>query len=262
MKRFLLHFTILVSFSCCCCCSVVDLLNSPHHPHHHHHHDSRRPGNVSRFSKRSPVDVESPHVVDEEKDSNTLHPPYSLEKVEDGEQSTGLVCYFGGVQVDKHQVLALLSVPPINSPLHTTQQPSLRTRPMRPYVADHPPRKGQPNINYARNHKFRSKFQQDNDDPGYYDGGNTGAPEKEANYWLVPPFLIGASSIIFAYVVIHCLYTYCNCNGNPNRKARSSSGRANHGYQKPTSVRRVHLVNAPMHQSAVDGGPGHGLKIR
>ena len=253
----LLHFTILLSS----CSSVVHLLTPPPpHPHHHF-----RPGKLSRFSKRSSVDVLNPHdddVIDEEKDSNTMHPPYSLEKVEDGEESPALVCYFGGVQVDKNQVLALLNVPPMNSPLHTTQQPPLRTRPMRPHMAEHPPRKGQPNINYARNHKFRSKFQQDNDDPGYYEGGNTGAPEKEANYWLVPPFLIGASSIIFAYVVIHCLYTYCNCNGNPNRKAHSSGGRANHGYQKPTSVRRVHLVNAPMHQSAVDGGAGHGLKIR
>ncbi|ELT97803.1 hypothetical protein CAPTEDRAFT_210204 [Capitella teleta] len=51
-----------------------------------------------------------------------------------------------------------------------------------------------------------------------YDHDSTGGPphnshdpyEKgEGKMWLVPPFLIGACSVILIYIVVHCLYLHC-----------------------------------------------------
>ena len=33
--------------------------------------------------------------------------------------------------------------------------------------------------------------------------------DRNGKYWLVPPFLIGATSVIVVYVIIHCLYVHC-----------------------------------------------------
>lgn len=41
-------------------------------------------------------------------------------------------------------------------------------------------------------------------------GGSRSVPyDPEGRYWLVPPFLIGASVVIVLYIVVHCLYLHC-----------------------------------------------------
>lgn len=55
--------------------------------------------------------------------------------------------------------------------------------------------------------------------PDYYDpesstGGASGKRDDpyekgEGKMWLVPPFLIGASSVIIIYIVMHCVYLHC-----------------------------------------------------
>ena len=46
--------------------------------------------------------------------------------------------------------------------------------------------------------------------------------DRHGRYWLVPPFLIGASSVIVLYIAIHCLYLHCYAK----RKIRQMAGRA------------------------------------
>ena len=36
-----------------------------------------------------------------------------------------------------------------------------------------------------------------------------GKGQKPERYWLVPPFLIGASSVVIVYVIVNCFYIHC-----------------------------------------------------
>ncbi len=57
---------------------------------------------------------------------------------------------------------------------------------------------------------------------GRGNGGKSAPYDKEGRYWLVPPFLIGASSVIVLYVLIHCFYMHCYAK----RKMRQLASRA------------------------------------
>ena len=48
--------------------------------------------------------------------------------------------------------------------------------------------------------------------------------KREGKYWLVPPFLIGAASVLVLYVFIHCVYLHCYTNrkGDTNIKKRTA----------------------------------------
>ena len=50
-----------------------------------------------------------------------------------------------------------------------------------------------------------------NDKTHYKDAdNNTNHPyDRNGPYWLVPPFLIGASTVIVIYIIAHCLYLHC-----------------------------------------------------
>lgn len=79
--------------------------------------------------------------------------------------------------------------------------------------------------------KPRSKFAHDDDDDDQDHDGTS--YEREGKYWLVPPFLIGASSIVVAYVIIHCLYMHCSCSDDRRRV--------------PQTVRRVQIATTGHH---------------
>jgi len=67
---------------------------------------------------------------------------------------------------------------------------------------------------------------------------NGSAYEKDGKYWLVPPFLIGTSSIVVIYVTVHCLYTHCNCAADKTRHRRRP------GPGGPVPIRRVQITTA------------------
>ncbi|ESN99544.1 hypothetical protein HELRODRAFT_192853 [Helobdella robusta] len=204
-----------------------------------------------------------------------------------------LYCYMNGHLIDYEQMklyfLSILTSQQNQQQTNPTQSqtPPTNQRP-RPKPSDthQPIRKGQPHINYGKNSKFASKSRDyDDENERQYDSSLGGgvSQDKDPNYWLVPPFLIGASSIVFAYVIIHCLYTYCHCNGNRNARNCKNNHNANQNSynnnnnnnnnknnnnrsrsnRKPT-VRRVHLMNAPVGAGGniAVGGLGSNVKIR
>lgn len=81
---------------------------------------------------------------------------------------------------------------------------------------------------------------------------NGHAYEKDGKYWLVPPFLIGASSIVVIYVFVHCMYTHCSCSDDKRRR-RHPGG--------PVPIRRVQITTAGGMTTASVGGNGRGPTI-
>jgi hypothetical protein len=85
------------------------------------------------------------------------------------------------------------------------------------------------------------------------DGNENGhAYEKDGKYWLVPPFLIGASSIVVIYVFVHCMYTHCSCSDDKRRRRRPGG---------PVPIRRVQITTASGMTTASVGGNGRGPTI-
>ena len=106
---------------------------------------------------------------------------------------------------------------------------------------------------YGKNSKFHNTHDDTDDyDDDHLGGSHPTGADREGKYWLVPPFLIGASSIVIAYVAIHCLYTHCNCDDGRN----AGGHRSNNAYPaKTTTVRRVHLAT-PAGAAGIAGQQG------
>lgn len=89
----------------------------------------------------------------------------------------------------------------------------------------------------------------------YAEGNENGhAYEKDGKYWLVPPFLIGASSIVVIYVFVHCMYTHCSCADDKQRRRRPGAPGG------PMPIRRVQITTAAGMTTAM-GGNGRGPTI-
>ena len=105
---------------------------------------------------------------------------------------------------------------------------------------------------YGKNSKFHTHDDTDDYDDDHLGGSHPAGADRKGKFWLVPPFLIGASSIVIAYVAIHCLYTHCNCDDGRN----AGGHRSNNAYPaKTTTVRRVHLAT-PAGAAGVAGQQG------
>lgn len=103
--------------------------------------------------------------------------------------------------------------------------------------------------------KPRSKFANDDDDGDLDHDGNS--YEREGKYWLVPPFLIGASSIVVAYVIIHCLYMHCSCSDDRRhppptvrRVQIATSGHHHHHHGQPPTI----VLSDPEDMAGSGGG--------
>ena len=164
-----------------------------------------------------------------------------FENQRDDNQKSELLCFLNGDQLDWIQILDFVSSQKKN--FSAKIRPKQRTN----YYSG----KGQPNLIYPKYHKFNSD-NYDEFDEGYYSSkSNRRTNNKNASYWLVPPFLIGALSICFAYVAIHCIYNHCHCGNKqsntttaPPSQPRKSVECHQHNHKK--RVRRVHLVNASL----------------